>query len=240
MLIPVPWSSLLTHVQLYLLATFYEVRPITVFLSLGIDIITTYIPFRLLRPLSLAHLASNMKHVLNVPNNEILTSTSIQIYTTILAGIIYAVTLYTSFATFLPVLLATYFDNIPTIEAAHTASPISLFPLAVLLGFASKSFIFTPAVAVVPSLADAKKTAFNPATSGFWEHLEYNFWSFSRKTKVVFQRTVTLMLVSGLNTFIQALFTIEGVEAKGAAGFSMVWTIASGIVGAALGVVSAA
>lgn len=177
---------------------------------------------------------------MRVPNNEILTSTSIQIYTTILAGVIYAVTLYTSYATFLPVLLATYFANIPTIEAAHTSSTISLFPLAILLGIASKSFIFTPSVAAVPSLADAKKAAFNPETAGLGEHLVYNIWGYSRRTKVVVKRTAALMLVSGVNTFVQALFTIEGVEAKGAVGFSLVWTVASGITGAALGVVSAA
>jgi hypothetical protein len=177
--------------------------------------------------------------MIEVPNKEILTSTSIQIYTTILAGAIYAVTLYTAYVSFLPVLLATYFSNIPTIAPAHASTPISLFPLSIFLGLAAKSFIFTPSVAVEPLLADAKTALFNPATASLWEHVVYNVWGYSKRTKVVIKRTAALMLVTGVNTFVQAFFTIEGVEAKGAAGFSLVWLAASGIAGAALGAVCA-
>jgi hypothetical protein len=200
---------------------------------------TTYIPFRLLRPLSLAHSASNTKYSVKVPNNEILASTSISVYTTILAATIYATTLYTAYKTYLPVLFATYFSDIPTIEVAHTASTISLFPLAIFLGIAAKSLIFTPAVAAVPSLAETKKDAFNPATASLGEHLVYNVWGYSKRTKVVIKRTASLMLVSGVNIFVQTFFTIEGVEAKGAIGFAAVWVLANAIAGAALGAVSA-
>jgi hypothetical protein len=237
--LPSAQSSLLTLEQLYLLSTFYEIRPVAVLLSLAIDVTTTYIPFRLLRPLSLAHSTSNTRYWVKVPNNEILSSTSIQIYATILAGAIYAVTLYTAYASFLPVLLATYFSNIPTVAPAHASTPISLFPLSIFLGLAAKCFIFTPAVAAEPSLADAKKAAFNPATASLGEHVVYNVWGYSKRTKVVITRTATLMLVTGVNTFVQAFFTIEGVEAEGAVGFSLVWLVASGITGAALGAVCA-
>ncbi|KAH8793014.1 hypothetical protein F5882DRAFT_399215 [Hyaloscypha sp. PMI_1271] len=232
--------TLLSHgPPLYLLSTFYEIRPVAVLLSLAIDVTTAYIPFRLLRPLSLAHSTSNTRYWVKVPNNEILSSTSIQIYATILAGAIYAVTLYTAYASFLPVLLATYFSNIPTVAPAHASTPISLFPLSIFLGLAAKCFIFTPAVAAEPSLADAKKAAFNPATASLGEHVVYNVWGYSKRTKVVITRTATLMLVTGVNTFVQAFFTIEGVEAEGAVGFSLVWLVASGITGAALGAVCA-
>lgn len=46
------------------------------------------------------------------------------------------------------------------------------------------------------------------------------------------------MLVSGINTFLQTL-TIEGVEARGAIGYSAVWVVASGLAGTALGIVGA-
>jgi hypothetical protein len=187
--------------------------------------------------LSLAHSASNTKNSVQVANREILTSTSIQIYATILAGAIYAVTLYTAYVSFLPVLLATYFSNIPTIAPAHAATPISLFPLSIFLGLAAKSFIFIPSVATEPSLRDARKAVFNPATASLWEHVVHNVWGYSKRTKVVIKRTATAMLVTGVSTFVQVLFTIEGVEAKGAMGVSVVWLVASGITGAALGAV---
>ncbi|KAE9379167.1 hypothetical protein N431DRAFT_499806 [Stipitochalara longipes BDJ] len=230
--------TLLSHgPPLYLMGTFYQIRPIAVLLSLGIDIATAYIPFRLLRPLSPAHSSSNTRSLVQVPNNEILISTSIQIYTTILAAVIYSVMLYTAYVTFLPVQLATYFSNIPTLVPAHVATPISLLPLSILLGLAAKSFIFTPSVAAEPSLADVKKVAFNPATASLGEHLAYNAWGYSKRSKVVIKRTAALMLATGVNTFVQVFFTIEGVEFTGAVGYSSVWLLASGMTGAALGAV---
>lgn len=112
--------------QLYLLGSFYDVSPASVISSLVIDSLTTYIPFRLLRPLSLAHSASTSKYSVNVRNKDIITSNSIQAYTTLLGGAIYAVTLFTSYSTFLPVYLVTYFEGIPSIAAAHASSPIAI------------------------------------------------------------------------------------------------------------------
>ncbi|PMD36510.1 hypothetical protein L207DRAFT_586215 [Hyaloscypha variabilis F] len=211
--------TLLSHgPPLYLLGTFYEIRPIAVLLSLSIDIATTYIPFRLLRPLSLAHSASNTISSVQAPNNEILTSTSIQIYTTILAAAIYSVTLYTAYLTFLPVQFATYFSNIPTLAPAYAATPYFALPSLDLPRASSKViYIYS-----------------------FGEHIVYNVWGYSKRSKVVIKRTVALMLVSGVNTFVQAFFTIEGVEAAGAVSYASVWLIANGITGSALGAVSSA
>jgi hypothetical protein len=197
------------------------------------------LPFRLLRPLSPAHSASHSRQPsANVPNKEILASTSIQAYATILAAGIYAVTIYVACVSYLPVYLVTFFSNIPTITAAHSATPISLFPITILLGLAAESFIFAPALAAVPSLADAKKAPFNLGTATLGETFWYNVWGYSTETKVTIQRTVTLMLVSGINTFLRTL-TIEGVEARGAIGYSAVWVVASGLAGTALGIVGA-
>ncbi len=56
---------------------------------------------------------------------------------------------------------------------------------------------------------------------------------------MVIQRTATLMLVCGANTFIQTFVSIEGVEAPGAMAYSGVWVVAAGVTGAALGFVGA-
>jgi hypothetical protein len=147
--------------------------------------------------------------------------------------------LYTAYVSYLPVYLVTYFSNIPTIAAAHSATPITLFPLTILLGLAAKSFVFTPAVAAIPSPTDAKKAAFNPQTATLRETFFFNIWGYSKRTKEVIKRTLTLMLVSSINIFLQTFVTIKDVEAKGAIAYAAVWFVAAGIAGLALGVVGA-
>lgn len=229
----------LTTFKLYLLRTFYEVKPVAIILSLIIDSLTSYIPFRLLRPLSLAHAASSYQNSVTVPNNEIVTSVTIQAYTSVLAACIYATTLYTAYSSYLPVYLVTYFSEIKTVAAAHSATPFTLFPLTLLLGVAARSFIFTPAAASAPSIVDAKLATFNPASATLAETFWYNVWGFDTRTKVVIKRTLTLMLIVSTNTFVQTFFTVEGVEAVGAVAYSGVWTLAAGITGAVLGLVGA-
>ncbi len=174
-----------------------------------------------------------------VPNNEIITSYTVQAYTTILAASIYAVTVFVAYSSYLPVYLVTYFSGIPSIAAAHSSTPITILPGTLLLGLAAKSFIFTPAVTAAPSSKDAKLSAFNPATATLGETIWHNFWGFSVPTKVVIKRTALLMLVSGANTFVQTFVTIEGVEALGAVAYSGLWVVAAGLTGAALGLVGA-
>ncbi len=200
--------------------------------SLIIDGLATYIPFRLLRPLSLAHAATSSKDSVQVPNNEVVSSVSIQAYTTILASVIYAATLHAAYNSYLPIWLVTYFDALPSVAPAHNTQVISLLPTTLLLGFAAKSFIFTPAVASAPSTADANRKEFNPGTATLAETFWHNVWGFDKKTKIVILRTLALMSVSGGNTFLQTWVTINGVEAFGAAGYSAVWLVAAGITGA--------
>jgi hypothetical protein len=164
------------------------------------------------------------------------TDFSVQTYTTLLAAAIYSVTLYGAYASYLPVFLVTSFSNISSIQAAHSATPLSLFPYTFGLGLASKSFIFTAAAAAASS---AKVSGFNPESASLSETFWYNVWGYSQRTKTVIKRTAALMLVSGVNTFVQTFLTIEGVEATGAVAYSGVWVLASGLTGLALGLVSA-
>lgn len=214
---------------MYLLGAFYEVQSLTLVLSLLIDSFTIYIPFRLLRPLSPAHAASRPG---SIPNGEIVTDLSIQIYTSLLAAGIYSVTLYTAYASYLPVALVTYFSTISSISPAHSATPISLLPLALVLGFAAKTFIFTPAAAI-----SSKKIPFNPKTATLGETFSWNLWGHTERSRVLSKRTLALVLFSGGNTFVQSFVTLEGVEAYGALAYSSVWVIAAGGTGAALGLV---
>lgn len=164
-----------------------------------------------------------------------MTDFSVQTYTTLLAAAIYSVTLYAAYVSYLPMYLVTYFWGIPSITAAHAATPISLFPMTLALGLAARSFIFTPAATV----SSTKIVPLDTETASFSETFWYNVWGYSKRTKVIISRTAALMLVSGVNTFVQTFVTLEGVEATGAAAYSGVWVLASGITGLALGVVSA-
>jgi hypothetical protein len=193
-----------------------------------------------MRPLSRAHATSSFfRSSPVVPNDYIVTDPIVQALTTFLAASIYSVVLYTSYVTFLPISLVTYFDNIPTIEAAHSSTYISLLPLTLFLGLAAKSFIFTPSAASAPSTGDAKNSAFNPVTATLTESFLWNILGYSSRAKVVIKRTLLLMLVSGLNTFVQTAITIEGVETRGAVAYSLVWVVAAAITGMALGLTSA-
>lgn len=192
-----------------------------------------------MRPLSLAHASSISAKSIPVPNREIVIDLSIQTLTAILAAAIYSVCLYTAYASYLPVALVTYFNNLPSIEAAHGATPISLLPLTSVLGLAARSFIFTPATASSPSVEEATSVTFNPSTATLSETFEHNFWNYNLRTKVVIKRTATLMLVSGVNTFLHAFITLEGVEARGAAAYAYVWVVAAFISGVSLGLVGA-
>jgi hypothetical protein len=174
-----------------------------------------------------------------VPNKDIVTDYSIQTLTTVLAASIYSLTLFSAYASYLPVYFVTYFDKIYSIEAAHSATLISLFPTTLALGVAAKSFIFTPAAAFAPSLVEARSSAFNPASATLSETIRHNVWSFTPRTKVVIKRTTTLALVSGVNTFMQTYVTVEGVEALGAFAYSGVWVVAALVTGASLGAVGA-
>ena len=108
-------------------------------------------------------------------------------------------------------------------------------PLTLLLGLAAKSFVFTPAAAA----PGAKVSSFNPESATLGETFWYNVWGYSERTKTVITRTLALMLVSGVNTFVQSFVTVEGVEMMGAVAYSGVWVVAAGVTGAALGLVSA-
>lgn len=217
--------------------SFYDIRATTVLSSLAIDALTTYVPFRLLRPLSPAHASSTSSSALAVLNQPIITDLTIQTLTTILAATIYSVTLFGAFSSFLPVTLVTYFDGIPTISAAHSASVITLLPLSLVLGLAARSFIFTPAAAAAPSPTTAKASHFNPATASLWETVVWNVWGYDERTKVIIKRTAALCIASGVNTFVQCYFTVEGVEVIGATVYSAVWVLAAAVTGTALGVV---
>lgn len=119
------------------------------------------------------------------------------------------------------------------------ATPISLLPFALILGLAARVFVFTPAAASTPSTLDAKRRAFNPAKASLAETFWWNLWGYDARTKAVIKRTAALVVVSAVNTFVQSLWTVEGIAWMGAGAWAGVWGTAALVTGGAFGLVGA-
>ena len=222
--------TLLSHMPpLYLLTTFYGIRPTTMMSSLLIDIVTTYVPFRLLRTMSAIHDVEAPKGA--VSNRNILNDLPIRFYTSVLAAGIYGVVVFASFWTWLPVYLVIHFDGLRDISAAHSAALPFLILSFLPIGYAAREFLFTPATGAKRDLGDIKASAFNPETATLGETVIYNVWGFSKRTRTLIQRTATLILVTSMNTWIQTYVVIEGAEGYGAAGWAGVWAAAAALTG---------
>lgn len=224
--------TLLSHTpHLYLLLTFYGIRPTTVISCLLVDTLTAYIPLSLLRDPSVTHLRKAPKG--GVPNSVVINDLSVRLYLSILAAGIYGVVVFGSFATFLPVHLVIHFDGIKDISAAHNAA----FPLLILLflpiGYAAREFLFTASSGAKPDAHDSKTACFNPESANLRETIEHNLWGYSKRTRTLIKRTATLVFITGLHTWLQTYVAIEGVEGYGAAGWSGVWALAATITGLA-------
>lgn len=174
-----------------------------------------------------------------MPNRDIVTDLPIQLLTATLAAGIYGVALYAAFRSYLSIALVKYFNDLPSIEAAHVATPLPLIPVTFIFGLAARSFIFTPAIAAPPTGLDGTSAASSLGISRWTRHVEHRLSDYSPRTRIVMKRTVTLMLITGINTFLHAYVTLQGVEAVGAAAYASVWVLAAFVSGYSLGVVGA-
>lgn len=194
---------------------------------------TTYIPFRLLRPVSATHALHAPKG--SVANRSILNDLPVRLLTTVLASGIYSVLLYASYSTWLPEHLVVHLDGLPTIAPAHTAALPVLILTLLPVGYAAREFLFAPATGARLNLGDIRARAFNPATATLGETVRYNLWGYSKRTRELIKRTATLVAVSGFNTWLQMYVTVEGVDSVGAAGWAAVWATAAACTGLVYG-----
>ena len=224
--------TLLSHWPYYqLLRIFYGIRPTTILSSLSIDMLSVYVPLYFLRAKDVTHDPRAPKSA--VSNRSVVNDFSVQLLNSLLATIVYGLVLYTSLKSWLPTYLVTHFDGLKSLDAAHEAAQIFVLIGALPLGFAAKSFIFTPSMAGKPDTRDAKNAAFDPVTATFWETLKYNAWGHSKRVRTLIKRTATLMAFTGLYTWLQVYYVVEGAEFLGAAGWSAVWAAAATITGLA-------
>ncbi|KAJ5174545.1 uncharacterized protein N7482_000422 [Penicillium canariense] len=215
----------LTHLPTYtLLSFFYGVRPTSVLVSFAITILSTVIPFALLRRPASVH---NLSHAPSgtVSNHAILQDRPTTIYTTLAATSIYSVVLYASYASWLPTKLVVHFDGIPDISAVH-AGPAGLPVLFLTLipaGIAVRDFLFVSSTG--RSLGTNEEEQ-QPASRG-------------GSTWILVSRTILLAIGVLLNTTVQVAGTIRSVSVEGALIWGAVWAVATVAVGVTFGWIEA-
>lgn len=196
---------------------------------LGVDIVSSFLPFLLVRQLSGAHSAAP-----GVDNREIVADRGIQLLTSLLSGFILNVTLFLASMAFLPTVLVVHFNNIRTIIPAVDAAPASpsSLVLSLLFGIAARTFIFTPLLTTPRYEQEEKELAeFDPAAATLGETVVYNIWGFTSRTKVSIKRTGLAMLFTGLGTYFQCALGIQGVESVGAAVYASIFVVATAVTG---------
>ena len=142
----------LTHLPTYsLLSFFYGIRPTSALIAYGVTIVSTALPFALLRRPSSVHDLSRAPADA-VAHRNILQDKTITIFTTLLATSVFSVVLYASYATWLPTQLVIHFEGLPDISAAH-AGPAGLPVLFLTLlpaGWAARDFYLSALLATHP------------------------------------------------------------------------------------------
>ena len=163
---------------------------------------------------------------------------------TIFGAAIYAVTLYTSAFTWLPVYMVTHFENLRALHDSREEDLMLQVLLAVPAGLATTRFLFVPAVAASNKLlqafdAVAAPPKFDSESATLSQTVAYNLGfgadGFSARTKVLAKRTIVLVLCSYINTFVRVFGTIEGSELVGSLGWSGMWAVAGLLTGLAYG-----
>ena len=220
----------LSHLPyLFFLTSFYRIRPTTAFVCIAIDLIATGVPFYLLRQTLASHSFRTPKDA--VANRLVINDWSVQVFTALFATCIYAVVVFGSFVTWMPKYLVIHFEGIKDISLLYNSTFIWLVVAFVPTGVAVKTFLFTPSIAAKPDAHEEKTALFNAETATLSQTVAYNLWGYSKRVRVLIQRTGILVATVWLNTWLHTYVAVDGAEGAGAAGWSAVWALAATISG---------
>ena len=199
-------------------------------MALVIDVASLALPFALLR----TNIHANKSATRKTPNQEVAQDPWVFQVVGLLGASIYAVTIYGSLFTWLPVYLVSHFDSIRSLEVAHAANVPLTTLLFIPIGWSTAQFLFTPTVGAKgnPGITDPKirpdiAARFLPEDASFPSTLAWNLGmgtnGWSKRAEILAKRTAVLVACTSINTFPRTLTTIAGTEAVGAAGFAGVW-----------------
>ena len=219
----------------FLLVNFYSIDLSAASLALLIDVGAVGIPFFFMRRVIHAHDGRPVK----TPNQEVAQDAYVWCLQALFGSTIYAVVVYASLTSWLPVYIVTHFDEVRTMQGAHDASVPSLIAVLVPVGIATAQFLFTPAIGSRgnPGLTDPalkpEVTKFNPENATLGETLAWNIGfgkdGFTKRAEVLAKRSAVLVASSVINTFVRTILTVEGSETIGALGWAGVWGLAAAL-----------
>lgn len=215
----------------YLMMQFYGLNPWAALSAAVVDVLSVTVPFHLVLPLSTAYEPSLRSW------NRDLVDLPMLLLTSLLSTGIYTVTLVLSLRFLLPRTLVAYFNGIPTLEPAYSASYADALPAMLLLGFAASTFVFPPFAATGRAKEDAQIDEFDPVNATLGQTVWWNFWGYTAKEKVVIRRTAAAAALSGVGTYLACTRRMYGIEATGAAAYAAVWATAAVLAGLGLGFV---
>lgn len=201
---------------------FYTIKPEVMAIDVAIGIVSSAVPFYLLRSIAPAHHPRDKSTKGALRNRAILTDPYTTAFTSILATAILAVLLEFSFETFLPTFLIREFTYISTLEPAHRgAAQLPILLLALLpAGLACRFFLFAPST----SVPIAEVAELDTQTAGFVEHLKWNMWGwYSSRQKVLLTRTAVLGILTLTEVLTQCCAALEGISLVGGAGYGGLW-----------------
>jgi hypothetical protein len=225
----------------YLLNAFYTAHDFAVLPALATDLLSIALPFALF---TRGSASATHARLTRAAARSIVRDWQILSLVTAFGAAIYAVTLYTSAFTWLPVYMVTHFDNLRTLHHDREENLLLQVLLAAPAGLATTRFLFVPAVAASNKLlraldAIAAPTKFDSENANLAQTIAYNLGfgpdGFSARTQVLTKRTFVLVLSSFVNTFIRVFATIQGTEIVGALGWSALWAGAGLLTGIAYG-----
>ena len=222
------WSLiLLAHVPYqFFLISFYQIRPTTALTCLTIDLISPCAPFYAFRKLSPYHKFTTPKGA--AANRSIIDDIGVQVSTSLLAAGIYGLVVYGSFLSWLPSYLVIHFEGIRDISALYDSTFPAIIAVFIPIGFAAKTFLFTPTLAALPDEKEERAIKrFDPETATLKETFVFNVWGHSKRVKTLLVRTATLIVVGGVHTWLHTYGAVEGAEGFGAVGWSSVWALAA-------------
>lgn len=218
--------SLLASAPYYfLLALFYEITLAPILIGLAIDLTSTTLPFVLLRRLNAHNRLSSAS-----ANAQLANSYVISAYTTLFGTAMYAVIVYSSLYTWLPVYLVNNFDSIRTLEHAHGANLPLLFLASLPLGIAAKDFLFGPSIYYSRSAATKE---FDAAAATLSETFAYNLGlsGWGSREEILAKRTVLVVVLTLANSAAKVFGTVEGADPWGAFGWGTVFASAATMAG---------
>lgn len=215
----------------WLITMFYGIRPSTAVASVLLDVAAPAAAFYLARPLGSLRFAGPKLY------NKDLVSTPFQLLIGALSTSVYASVVSLALRFVLPKVFVLYFQGIPTVEPAYSASFLALLPVAAFFGFAASKFIFAAYITTGKSKEDDKIRQFDPVHASLRETVWWNFWGYTLRSRIIITRTAIVTLMTAVSTYLASAVGIDGVSCLGASVYAFVWAFATGATGLALGLV---